>query len=146
MRAGWPIVVLLLALAGAARAGEISVQSPWTRATAATARTGAIYFTLINRGAVPDRLMAATSPVAETVELHTHIEEGDVLKMRPVEAVEVPADGRVTFQPSGLHVMLIGLRKALKEGQSVPVVLIFEKAGRIATEARVLPVRAQAPQ
>ncbi|MEW5726403.1 MAG: copper chaperone PCu(A)C [Pseudomonadota bacterium] len=135
---------LFLSTAALAKS-EVTVQDPWSRATARTATTGAIYFTLVNHGGEQDRLIAADSPVAEVVELHTHIEEDGILKMRPVDGVDVPAAGRVSFQPGGLHVMLVGLKAALKEGRTVPVTLTFEKMGTVTVEARILPVGARAP-
>lgn len=150
-----PIFPRLLTAAAAAVActaavawaeASVTVQAPWARATARSATTGAIYFTLVNDAGAPDRLVSAASPAARTVELHTHIDEGGVLRMRPVAGVDVPAGERVAFQPGGLHVMLIGLNGALKEGRSVPVSLTFERAGTIAVEARILPAGARAPR
>ncbi len=140
------IAVLSIVLSSAALANaEVSVQDPWSRATARTATTGAVYFTLVNRNGEADRLVAAASSAAKTVELHTHLEEDGVLRMRPVEGVDVPAAGQVSFRPGGLHVMLIGLRSPLKEGKTVPVTLTFEKTGTVTVEARILPVGARPP-
>jgi copper(I)-binding protein len=142
----WVALVLVLTWAASADAGELAVQAPWARATARMATTGAVYFTLVNNSASPDRLVSAASPAAETVELHTHFEEDGVLRMRPIDGIDIPADGKVAFQPGGLHVMLVGLRGALKEGHTVPVTLVFEKAGPVTAMARILPIGARVPQ
>jgi copper(I)-binding protein len=125
---------------------QVAVQDPWSRATARLAAAGAVYFTISNGSGEPDRLTGASSPASDTAELHTHIEEDGVLKMRPVEDVEIPAKGRVTFKPGGLHVMLLGLKAPLKEGKTVPLSLTFEKSGTIEIEAPILPVGAPAPK
>ena len=135
----WACVLMLAAMLSStsAWAGGPVLETPWARATAGRAETGAAYATLIG-GGQPDRLIAASSPVAETVELHTHLEEDGVMRMRPVEAIAVPAGGKVELKPGGLHIMLIGLKGPLKEGRHFPLTLIFERAGRIETEVPIL--------
>jgi copper(I)-binding protein len=135
-------VVALWLLTGpvaAAEPGGASVQvvEPWARATAATAKTGAAYMILRNTGAAGDRLVAASTPVAGRVELHTHVKDGDVMRMRKVEAIDVDAHGSAKLEPGGLHVMFFDIKAPLKEGQKFPLTLKFEKAGEIATEVAV---------
>ena len=91
---------------GAALAGDISVDDPFARASAGMARVGAAFMTLRNAGS-DDKLVSASSPVAEHVELHGHIKDGDVMRMRSVESIDVPAGGSVQLAPGGLHLMLI---------------------------------------
>jgi copper(I)-binding protein len=98
--------------------------------------------TLRNTGAAADRLLAASTAVAGTVELHTVVKEGDVMRMRAVPAIDVPAGRAVTLQPGGLHVMLMNLRRPLAPGESIELSLVFEKAGR---RTVTLPVRALNP-
>ncbi|SNB70676.1 copper chaperone PCu(A)C [Thermoflexus hugenholtzii] len=93
------------------------------------AATSAVYFVVRNEGDQPDALIGAATDVAETVELHETRMEGDVAKMHPVPRVEVPARGQVEFRPRGLHVMLIGLRRDLKVGDTFTLTLRFEKSG-----------------
>src|SRR5690606_10830983 len=83
-----------------------------------------------------------SSPVAETAELHTHIKDGEVMRMRPVEAIEVPAGGSVTLKPGGDHVMLMSLRAPLKEGETFPLTLIFEHRGSREVDVTVKSVGA----
>src|SRR5690606_850663 len=118
---------------------------PWARASAGTARNGAVYLVVENSGDA-DRLIAADGAIAERVELHTHIMEGDVMKMRRVEAVDIPSHGSAALQPSGNHVMLLGLRQPLKEGQRFPLTLTFERAGTVTVEVAVEGVGTMAPQ
>lgn len=127
----------LAATAGAAHA-DATVQNPWARATPATARNGAAYM-VVKGGAAGDRLVAASAPVSERVELHTHVMEGGVAKMREVPSIEVPANGAVELKPGGLHVMLIGLKAPLKEGGTFPLTLKFEKQGAVTVD---VPIKA----
>lgn len=146
---------LLLALAGAgllgggaARAqgegGGISVVAPWSRAAPAGA-TGAGYMVLRNTGAAADRLLGAETPLARRVELHTQEREGEVVRMRAVETVPVPAGGSVTLAPGGLHLMLVGLAQPLRPGGRVPLTLRFERAGAVPVELVVEAAGARGP-
>jgi hypothetical protein len=78
--------------------------------------------------------------------LHTHINTDGVARMRPVEAVPVPAGGMTLLKPGGHHVMLRGLGSPLKEGDSFPLTLVFEKAGEMVVEVQVLAATATGPQ
>lgn len=133
------------AWAGDAKVGALSIEGAFARATPGAAKNGGAFLTIVNTGAQADTLTAASAPVAPVAELHTHIKEGDVMKMRPVEAIEVPAGGTVTLQPGGLHVMLMGLTEPLKEGQSFPLKLTFAKAGAVEVAVDVKGVGAMGP-
>lgn len=117
--------------------GGVHVDHPWSRATAPQARNGAAYFVLNATGAESDRLLSAASPVAEKVELHTHLMEDGVMKMRPVTAIEVAPGSPTTLQPGGLHVMLLGLKAPLAKGEKFPLTLKFEKAGELKVDVKV---------
>jgi copper(I)-binding protein len=116
-----------LAQTGAAQ--TIVIDHPWARAS--TGKTGVAYFTIINKGAADDRLIAASTPVAQKAEPHNTIDDNGVMRMRPVDGIEVKAGGQAVLKPGGLHLMLTGLNGPLKAGQSFPVTLTFEKAGKI---------------
>ena len=137
-------MALFLALGagcGVASAEAPTVEAAWARPTAPGARVGGAFMTLVGARA-SDRLLAGSSPAAAVVELHTHVMEDGVAKMRAVPAIDVPAGGRVELKPGGLHVMLINLKAPLKAGETVPLKLRFEKGGEV--EVKV-PVAAQAP-
>ncbi|MDP3417694.1 copper chaperone PCu(A)C [Falsiroseomonas sp.] len=123
--------------------GPIRAEAGWSRAAGA-GRVGAGYLTLRNTGAA-DRLVAARAAIAGTVELHTHIHENGVMRMRPVEAIDLPAGGTVTLQPGGLHLMLIDLKQPLRQGETVPVTLVFEKAGEVQAQLAVQSAGARGP-
>ena len=133
-RAALGAALSLLALP-AARAQEVSagalrIAQPWTRAMRAGG-TGAGFMTIRNTGTQPDRLLSASTPGARVVELHTHIREGDVMRMRPVNDIPLPPGQTVQLRPGGLHVMLIGLTGPLNRGASLPLTLRFERAGEV---------------
>jgi periplasmic copper chaperone A len=126
------------ALSGDAKVGDITVEGPWARASAGKAMAGAAFMSLSNAGATDDRLTGVSAGVSDKAELHTHIKEGNIMRMRPVEAVDVPAGGVATLEPGGDHVMFMGLHEPLKEGETFPLTLTFEKAGEVTVEVVVM--------
>ncbi|WP_207537330.1 copper chaperone PCu(A)C [Sabulicella rubraurantiaca] len=127
---------------GALAQPAVTVEEAWTRA-AGQGATGAGYMTL--RSGAGDRLLGAASPLAQRVELHNHIRDGDVMRMRPVEAVEVQPGTVVTLRPGGLHLMLYGLARPLSPGEQIPVTLRFERAGEIEARLQVQAAGARGP-
>jgi copper(I)-binding protein len=125
-----------LALAHSYKAGEIDIGHPWSRAAPAGI-TGAGFLTLTNKGSTPDRLVGARAEIARSVELHNHVMDGDVMRMRPVPAIEIAPGAEVKLAPGGLHIMLIGLKEPLVKGARVPLTLVFEKAGEVPVELAV---------
>ena len=132
---------LCLAVSSLAAAG-VEVSEAWARATPPGATTGAVFFTLRNTGGEDARLRQAATPVARTAELHNHLMEDGVARMRQVSEILVPAKGSVALKPGGLHVMLFDLRQPLKEGESVDLVLGFDPKAEV--QLRV-PVRRGPP-
>ena len=127
-----PLILLLGGQAYPQTSGQntIVVERPWARATPAGAKTGAAYVTLINNGDSSDSLLSATTPLADKVQFHSASEENGVSRMREMRTVEVAPGARVSFNPGGMHIMVVGLKHPLKEGQSFPLTLTFEKAGK----------------
>ena len=120
-----------------ANAQSITVEEPWARATIGQSKNSAVYMRLTNRGGEPDRLISASSPAAAATELHATIREGDVMKMRAVQAIDLKPGESTVFEPGGLHVMFLGVKQPLHTGDHVPLVLQFEKAGRVEVQAVV---------
>jgi periplasmic copper chaperone A len=118
---------LVVASAAMAQTSQLEVTNAWARATPGKAENGAAYLTI--QSPTPDRLMSASSPVAKKAELHSMSMEGMVMKMRPLAGLDIPAAQPVTLKPGGEHIMLEGLGAPLREGQSFPLTLTFEKAG-----------------
>ncbi len=129
-----------------ARSGSISVTQPWSRATAPRATIGAGFLTIRNNGAQADRLLSATSPRAERVEIHTMSMRNGVMRMRPLaHGVVIPAYRVTRLAPGGNHLMLMGLKEPFREGQRVPVTLRFAKAGAVKTQLVVGGAGSAAP-
>jgi len=123
---------------------QVSVEKPWTRATPPGAKVGAGFMTLKSAG-VADRVVGASSPVAGRVEMHVTIREGDVMKMREVKAFDLPAGGMFELKPGGAHLMLMDLRRTLKQGEKVPLTLKLEKGGEVKLELTVEELGARKP-
>ncbi|MBR0659991.1 copper chaperone PCu(A)C [Roseomonas oryzicola] len=136
MLAAVAAVAALPAAAHDYTAGDIAIGHPWSRAAGANA-TGAGFLTLRNTGTQPDRLVSASASVARAVELHTHVRDGDVMRMRPVDAIPVAPGQTVELRPGGFHIMLIGLKEPLVQGTRVPLTLRFERAGEVRVELAV---------
>ena len=126
---------LALASAALAQTNQLDVSDAWARASPGKAENGVAYLTI--RSPTPDRLVAASSPVAKKAELHTMEMAGMVMKMRPLAGLDIPAGQPVTLKPGGEHIMLMGLNRPLHEGQSFPLTLTFEKAGTRAVTVAV---------
>lgn len=116
---------------------KIMVMEPWARSSPRGMTNGAVYMMFMNEGNTTDTLMSAESEVAETVELHESKMEGEVMKMKPVSSIEVPAGGSTTLKPGGLHVMLINLKQELTPGEKITLTLNFEKSGPMTIEAEI---------
>lgn len=132
------IAVSSLLLGGGALAAEIEIGNAFLRPPAVAGGNGAAFFTITNSGPA-DRLIAAAAPAARTVELHTHLRDGDVMRMRKVDAIPVPERGQAELKPGGDHVMLFGLDPAVTvPGARLPLTLTFERAGTIQIEVPVV--------
>jgi copper(I)-binding protein len=127
-----------------AQPSGIVVEQPWARA-ALQGGTGGGFLTLRNNGAQPDRLLSASTPLARTTEIHETVRDGEVMRMRPVAALDVPAGASVSLRPGGAHVMMMGLTEALRPGATVPLTLTFERAGAVQVRLAVQAAGASAP-
>jgi hypothetical protein len=113
------------------RVGAITIEDPWVATTNPGAAVAGGYVTLRNEGAQPDRLISAESTRAPRVELHEMNMDNGVMRMRQVQGIDVPAGDVATLRPGGLHIMFFDIDAQFQEGQRVPVVLHFERAGDV---------------
>ena len=125
-----------LAQAHEYQAGGVTIGHPHARPTAPGQPTGGGYMMFVNKGPA-DRLLSASAPVASSVQLHSMQMEGDVMRMREVDAIDLPAGKTVELKPGGLHLMFVGLKAPFAPGQKIPVKLRFEKAGEVTVEMSV---------
>jgi len=128
--------VCVPAHAASPRAGGVTVEHAWARATPKGAPNAAVYFTLVNNGSETDRLIGAQSPVADNIQFHEERDENGVSKMRALQAIDVAPETQVVLKPSGLHLML-RIKQQLKQGETFPLTLTFEKAGPIEVTVKV---------
>jgi len=116
----------------------VTATQAWARATPPGTSVGAAYVS-IEGGAVADRLVAAHVDGAARVEFHEARNDGGIARMRPLTAVDVPAEARVVFAPNGLHLMLVGLERPLVVGEHRKLTLDFEHAGHLEILLQVRP-------
>ena len=135
---------ILFAVPAWADASGIKIDQVWARATPGAAKTAAIYFTITNTGATPDTLEGeGNTPVAEHAILHEDKITNGVMQMRPLKSLTIAPGTSVSLEPSdGYHLMLTGLKGPLKEGQTVPLTLTFDHAGKQQVTASVAKIGA----
>ena len=121
-----------------AKVGSIKVEQAYTRSTVPGQMAAGGFMKIENKGTA-DQLVSASSPVAGEVQLHEMAMEGNVMKMRQVKDIAVPAGGSVELKPGGLHLMFMNIKAPLTAGESVPVKLKFAKAGEVEVK---MPVNA----
>lgn len=135
----------IITTAAGAMANDIMVTRAFARASASPAvKVGGVYVSLMNHGAA-DRLVAIASPAAKSAQLHRMVMDGDVMKMEPVGALDLPAGAMLDMAPGGMHVMLMDLARPLKQGDTVELTLTFEKAGAVTVTVPVASPGALAP-
>jgi copper(I)-binding protein len=131
-----------LAQAQNAKVGSVQIENAYTRSTVPGQMAAGGFMKIENKGAV-DQLISASSPVAGEVQLHEMAMEGNVMKMRQVKEVVVPAGGAVELKPGGMHLMFMNIKAPLTAGETVPVKLKFAKAGEVEVK---MPVNAMGAQ
>lgn len=134
--------VILAVPAGASLAadttvGGLTISNPWARASTGGSRPGVAYLTIVNKGGA-DSLTKASSPAAGRVELHRIVHDGGRARMGRIEKIPLPKGKSVELGPGGLHIMLMGLKRQLKEGETFPLSLHFAEAGRVDVTVRIM--------
>lgn len=134
-------LALPLAMAATSALAAPQVSGAWSR-PAAAGTTGAGFMTLTNPGKTADALVAVESPIARKVEMHRSTMAGGVSSMQKLERLALPPGARATFAPGGDHLMFLGLKQALKTGDTAPATLVFASGARVKA---VFEVRVAAP-
>ena len=135
------LLIIAMMTGSTAMAGSITVSGVWARATVAT-NPGAVFLTITSTGDA-DRLIGAETPVSRVTEIHSHVMEDGIMRMRKVDAIEIGAKATVDLKPGAFHIMLLEPVKPLVKGDHFPLTLTFEKAGRITVTAMVMDIGAQ---
>lgn len=131
------------AMAANYKVGSLEITGPWSRATPKGAPTAIGYMTIKNTGTAPDRLIAGSVDFASGFQLHSMAMENGVAKMRELKNVDIAAGQTIQFKPGGSHVMFVGLKHPLAQGDHVKGTLVFEHAGTVQIEYDVQAVGAQ---
>jgi copper(I)-binding protein len=132
------LLVGSLAQAHSYTAGSLKIDHPAARATMGNMSNGAAFVQIENTGNADDALLSVSSPAAASVEVHSMSMEGDVMKMRAIEQLDIKAGSKVEMKPgNGYHIMLLGLKKPLKLGDEFPLTLTFKKAGKVKVSVHV---------
>jgi copper(I)-binding protein len=130
-------------MAGNYKIGSLEIIAPWSRASPKGASTAIGYMTIKNNGTAPDRLVGGSADFANTFQLHSMTMEGGVSKMRELKSVDIRQNQTIEFSPGGSHVMFVGLKHPLNEGEHAKGTLIFEHAGTVQIEYDVQGIGAQ---
>ena len=125
-------LALLLVLTSSPAMAQVNIENAWARATPPGAKVAAGYMVIRSAG---DRLIAVHSSAAERVEMHVTERDGEVARMKQVNAYDVK--GIFELKPGGAHLMFVNIKAPFKEGGKIPVVLRFEKAGEVKTQFHV---------
>lgn len=138
------LAAALLLSAPVAHAADLTVSDAFARASPGRG-PGAAYVT-IHGGDAADRLLSVTSPRSPEVEMHSMVMQGNVMRMRQLDAIDIPANGTVRLAPGGLHIMLQKLAAPLKAGETLPLTLKFEHAGERTVQVPVEAIGASGPK
>ncbi len=143
------LLVVGLMLSSAVLAGaadHVSVEDPYVRLAPPNAPATGAFMVIRNNGDKDVRMVKADNPASRVTELHTHLNDGGIMKMRPVPAVEIKAKGEAVLKPGGLHIMMIDLKTAIKEGDVIPMTLTFDDGSSKQVDAKVVrPMAAGMP-
>ena len=140
-------VALVTGFIASAAQAQTTVKDPWARATVAQQKASGAFMQL--QSAKGGKLLSASSPAAGVVEIHEMAMEGNVMKMRAVTSLDLPAGKPVDLKPGGYHVMLMDLKKPLSAGDTVPITLVVESGGQretVEVKAAVRAMSSQSPQ
>ncbi len=125
--------------------GDIVIEHPWSRQSPMKADVAAGFMTITNTGASDDRLVKASSEISAMTQIHTMKMEGDVMKMEELpDGIVIPAGGSVVLKPKSLHIMFMGVKQQVNEGEVFKGTLTFEKAGTVAIDYEVMGMGAGA--
>lgn len=134
------IIALLFIFNLSAFAQDIKVENSYVRLLPPTSPTTAAFMTITNNSNKLIKLIKAESDCCNLIELHTHLNENGMMRMRQVKNIEIPAKGKATLKPGGLHIMLIGLKNPLKKDDQVSLKLYFDNKETLEIKAKAKKV------
>ena len=136
MKAHHLLAFAVFALCPALSLAQIKIEGAWARPTVKGQQGGGGYMAVTS--ATGDRLLGGSTTLSQRFELHTMSMKGDVMEMRQMEAVDLPAGKKIEFKPGGMHLMFSGLKQPLALGSKVPVTRKFDKSGDVKVEFEIM--------
>ncbi len=138
------VSLIVPAHAGESTTGSVKISAAWARATPNGATVGAGYMTITNSSSTPDRLVSGASDVSSRFEIHEMSMDNGVMRMRPMaQGLAIKPGDTVALEPGGNHIMFVGLKQPLMQGDHVKATLTFEKAGNVEVDFTVEGIGAQ---
>ena len=134
-------IASLLLVANAASAAEVKISNAWLKESIPGTENGAGYLTLTNVGSNAVTLVGATTDAARATEVHQHIHQDGMMRMKRIPELIVEPNQTIVFQPGGYHLMLFGVKNAFRVGESIEFVLLFSDGDRVPFAAEVQPLR-----
>ncbi|PSU34017.1 copper chaperone PCu(A)C [Photobacterium lutimaris] len=117
--------------------GDLQIDQPWSKQVPPTSQVAAAFFNVMNHSNNNDELLSASSPIAEKTELHAHMHEDGMMKMREVEIIDIPAHDLQALKPGGYHIMFFNLKEVPQLGESFSLTLTFKNAGSVEIDVKV---------
>ena len=145
MRIAQVICTAAFSLSAFAADSSLTVDDPYVRLAPPGITTTGAFMTISNSGSADRKLVKAASPVSDKVQLHTHMNDNGVMKMREIPEIPVQANGKVELKPGSYHIMLIEMKTELKEGDHVPITLSFDDGSTSQVEATVRKLQMAMP-
>ncbi len=133
------------AFAAGSAADNVSVTDPYVRLMPPGQNVTAAFMVFKNADDKDHKVVKADNPISQVTELHTHVNEDGMMKMRQLKDIEIKAGGAATLQPGSLHLMLINLKQTPKEGDNVPITVTFEDGSSKKFDAPVRKMQTMSP-
>ena len=138
-------IVVCMMLITTAQAQSILINDAWIRGIPSSAKTTAAFMTIQNTGSEEIVLESAVCGIAEIVQIHTMEQVGEIMKMKEINELRIPANGQTVLAPKGYHIMLIGLLRPINEGETIPLSLSFVDGATVGVDAVVRKWGTMAP-
>ena len=139
------IFVLSLCMSTPAMSSSIVVQGAFARASIGLAKNGVIFMSIHNHSDKTDQLLAIQTDIANNTSLHSHLNDNGIMKMRRVAQISIPGNSNIELKPGGFHIMLMGLKKPLTEGNQFNLTLIFKNTGKLTVPIKIKRVAEMLP-
>jgi copper(I)-binding protein len=139
------IFFLSLCISTPAMSSSIVIQDAFARASIGLAKNGVVFMSIYNRSDKSDQLLGVQTDIAKNSSLHSHLNNNGIMKMRRVARIAIPRNSNIELKPGGFHVMLMGLKKPLTEGNQFNLTLVFKNTGKLTVPVKIKKVAEMPP-